>query len=125
MNRFRNPWLRVASCAFLSLGICVLVGCSAASGNSGATVEGQVTFNGDPLPSGEVVFAVGSMTVSGQIQDGKFKAIGVPEGDAKVVVIGRPAGLPKTDQRIAAKMKESDMPGASASSVKIPTKYGK
>lgn len=125
MARFRDGWLQAAFSGALCLAILLLAGCGKPSGSKGATVEGKVTINGVSATTGQVSFTVGSSSVSGQIQpDGTYRALDVPVGDAKVTV-SAPTG-PKMDSKMAAKMKEDTaMPGAGASAVPIPAKYGK
>jgi hypothetical protein len=61
-------------------------GCSKSAGE----VSGKVTLNGKPLKGGTVTFiaATGTGASAGISPDGTYKALKVPLGDVKVIVVG-------------------------------------
>ncbi len=83
MNRVRtSPGARRLGRS-LAVGLALLLaGC-----NSRGTVSGTVTYQGKPVPSGNVLFVPEhGPTVSAVIDDGKYTAEKVPAGPAKVAV---------------------------------------
>jgi hypothetical protein len=66
--------MRFISFCLLLLSV-VLTGCSGKDGPEKVTVTGEVTFNGDPLPEGEIIFRGDSgkgAASAGKIKDGKY-----------------------------------------------------
>lgn len=61
---------------------------AAGCGGSGGTVTGTVTFKGEPIPSGNVMFYPdsGAPMVTAPIMDGQYTAEKVPTGSAKVAI---------------------------------------
>jgi hypothetical protein len=80
---------RLASCVFLLLVILVSAGC----GNPAGTVWGKVTFEGNPLPSGNVSFAPDDKSagnkgavISPIAEDGSYSLSNVPVGKVTITV---------------------------------------
>jgi hypothetical protein len=105
-------------------------GCSSKAGPSG-TVTGKVTYKGEPVPAGEVVFNLIGNDVGGAIaqinSDGTYKATGVPIGSV-VVTVSTPSAPPTQEQ--AAKnplmQKKRFVPkGENKKTVSIPPKYSR
>jgi hypothetical protein len=124
MNRFRRPVPILVLLLFLA------GGCGSGS-KPGATVSGKVTYKGEAVPAGEVVFNLVGKEVGGAIapinSDGTYKATGVPVGQV-VVTVTTPPPPPTADQ--AAKnpfmQRKGYAPKAAAQkTVSIPAKYGK
>jgi len=79
----------------LAIGVAAafLVGCSDSSRRLG-TVDGTVTFEGEPIPVGSIIFEVsGARPATGKIEDGKITQVttfepndGVPVGQADVAI---------------------------------------
>jgi 2-methylaconitate cis-trans-isomerase PrpF len=68
---------------FLGFVLLAAVGCGASTSD----VSGNVTLDGTPLPAGTIVFIPAKGTaVSAEIKNGKYNALKVPEGEAKVTV---------------------------------------
>jgi hypothetical protein len=91
MERFHlwehDMMVRLASVGLLSC--LVLVGCG--PGYTGATVEGTVTVDGQPLQTGTISFTpfeAGSGTgVSTEVNNGRYTATGVPIGRVRVLFV--------------------------------------
>ncbi len=80
------------------LALLAAAGCARGPGD----VSGQVTYKGQPLPSGRVTFLsqVGDQkSVSGEIKEGAYSISGCPAGPVKITVEtfrrGAPAQMPK------------------------------
>jgi hypothetical protein len=103
---------------FTAVGLCLLgiLGC----GSSGASVSGKVTFQGEPLTSGFVMFQPpeGMLLQSPIAPDGTYRIDGVVPGGVAVAVTGpsRPAVGPDGVS--------ADEPSSSGPQVFIPEKYG-
>jgi hypothetical protein len=97
----------------------VLLGCS--QGPAVGTVTGEVTFEGQPVQKGYVIFSPSdgqSQTAGAEIVDGKFKAERVPVTKMKVEL----HGVKKTGKKI----KAYDTPDSPVSEEEIellPPKY--
>jgi hypothetical protein len=80
MNRFGT---RTGRFVVMAAALLLVAGC----GGTG-TLNGKVTFKGQPLPGGMVtVFDAGNAGHSGQIQkDGSYSVSNIPAGSAKVTV---------------------------------------
>lgn len=66
-----------------------LVGCGGGTQDTGVTVTGTVTLDGQPLPVGQVVFEVPNsheQRVGGIDEGGKFEVKEVPVGKVRVAV---------------------------------------
>lgn len=103
----------------LALGLLLLGGLGC--GGKKASVSGEVTYRGKPLPSGNVSFfdakkeIVGTATIS----NGKYSLASVPAGSMKITVT-TPL-IPPVDRRHPP---PKDMPGGQlAPSVPIPPRY--
>jgi hypothetical protein len=117
---------RLLSASLLFISLSILAGCGGGPGDKNGSVEGLVKIDGSLANSGNVVFKVGDMKVSGRIEpDGKYKVIGVPVGDADVTVIpATPVAAPVTPNKDMTTMK--DMPAGPpvvSKPVPIPAKY--
>lgn len=123
---------RMPSAACAALGAIVLAA-AAGCGRSTGSIEGMVTYRGEPVPNGMVaVFASTGRVVTGRIIAGRFAARDVPVGEAVVTVEcdKPPAKPPKPppDENILptdrgfAEMPELTAPPAAAG-VAIPTRY--
>lgn len=91
-------------------------------GGKKATVTGQVSYRGNPLPSGSVNFFDDSKNIVGTatIANGSYSMANVPPGHVKISVT-TPI-VPQADRRHPP---PKDMPGGqSAPSVPIPLMYG-
>lgn len=80
------------SCLVMILFVCSAVGC----GGSGNSLSGKATFDGKPIPYGDVTFTPDEgnegPTAVGEIRDGAYKTVegeGVGEGAYVVNVNGR------------------------------------
>jgi hypothetical protein len=79
MNMSRRPFAVLVLAAALAA-----AGCD----QNSATVSGQVTYKGEPLPGGTVTFhGEGGQLASAQINDGHYAAEKVPPGPVKVTVM--------------------------------------
>lgn len=66
-----------------------LVGCGGGTTDKGVTVTGTVTLDGQPLPTGQVVFEIPNsheQRVGGIGEGGKFEVKEVPVGKVRVAV---------------------------------------
>jgi hypothetical protein len=78
---------RTISCLYVAaFGLIVMAatGCGSSDGN--VPVSGEVTFQGQPVPAGEIVFTPSGATaasVAGKIENGKYECR-VPEGRSQV-----------------------------------------
>lgn len=100
----------------------LLSGC----GNPTATVEGIVTYNKTPLPTGEIHFhgADGKSRSSPIGSDGSYKIIDCPTGTVKVAVTAlKLKAIPTTSQSTEIKENDPDPPPPEFISV-IPMRYG-
>ncbi len=131
---------RPSRVALASVLLWAAVGCS-----SKGTVHGKVTFNGNPLPGGDVtILPEGSpQGASAKInpEDGTFRAENVPVGPSKILVVpyteasGPPmmggkqmGGIPKDvklPEGIEAKMFNPGSKSGGGKHVDIPDKYTK
>jgi hypothetical protein len=79
-----------APCILLLAAICLLASGCGASG-SVSTVEGSVTVDDMPIPSGKIVFtpleSTGAQAISVDILDGKYHSTEVPRGKLLANVI--------------------------------------
>jgi len=89
---------RLLSASLLFVSLSILAGCGGGPGDKFGSVEGMVKIDGSPANSGNVTFTVGETKVSGPIDpEGKYRAVGVPVGDAEVTVTPAAAqAAPKT-----------------------------
>lgn len=93
---------------FVAAAMLVFGGCG--SGPDTHEVKGTVTFDGQPVPEGQIVFESNS-TVGAEIKEGKFTAQ-VPSGKQKVRITATreegvaPDGLPNFVSYIPAKYNE-------------------
>jgi hypothetical protein len=104
------------------LAIAVLLLSGLGCGGKKATVTGQVTYRGNPLPSGSVNFfdAHQNIVGTGAITNGNYSIANVLPGAVKISVT-TPI-VPPADRR---RPPPKDMPGGQlAPSVPIPLKYG-
>jgi hypothetical protein len=109
MNRF--TWKAMAACGAL---LAAMVGCNAAGTG---TMRGEVTYQGQPLPTGTVtiVSTDGSASASGQIQNGAYEVQGAPVGPVRIAVsTPPPAAAPPPGVPAA---------GGETQSISIPGKY--
>lgn len=84
---------RCLSWSSAALGTLLLVGCGSSSGPEKIVVEGNVTFDGQPIPNGEIMFypieGTPGSVAGGPIKDGKYTAKsrgGVPVGRHRVEI---------------------------------------
>src|SRR5437016_6252132 len=91
MHTNARAWFpRPAAAGLLAALALAPLGCGGGTG----TVTGKVTYNGEPLPSGIVLFtnADGKGTQEAEVQpDGSYKVERVPAGLARVAVITTPS----------------------------------
>lgn len=103
---------------FSAVGLCLLgiVGC----GPSSASVSGTVSFQGQPLTSGFVMFqpAEGMLLQSPIAPDGTYRIDGVVPGGVAIAITG-PAKPVAGPDGVSA-----DNPSSSGPQVFIPEKYG-
>lgn len=119
------------------VGLLVLVaGCNSKNPNASANVSGNVTYKGQPVKGGTIVFVskaeLGTVTVHIGA-DGKFSAVDLPTGDFTVTVETESVNTAKKAPEYTKgknKMPEYKPPGAPSTSgpdpanyVKIPSKY--
>jgi ABC-type glycerol-3-phosphate transport system substrate-binding protein len=113
-----NKRLLVVAAALLA--VAALAGC----GGGHASISGEVTYNGRPLPSGTITFlgqAGHKRVAAADIHDGKFEIPDLEAGPVKVTVVTLPpdhGGRPPTGQAIAA---PAEMPAGKY--VPIPYRY--
>jgi hypothetical protein len=91
MSKTARALGRLVAAGLLAGLVLTSLGCSGGTG----TVTGKVKYNGEPLPSGRVVFmnADGKGTQEAEIQsDGSYKIERMPTGLAKVSVVTSPMG---------------------------------
>src|SRR5438105_1232082 len=77
------------ACALLvPLAVVLVVSCNSTTSVPGAKVEGKVTYKGQPVTGGTLIFHVGEdVSRSGTIApDGTYKVEGVPPGSVTVTV---------------------------------------
>jgi hypothetical protein len=120
---------RLASCVFLLLVFLVSAGC----GNPTGSVYGKVTFEGNPLPSGNVSFAPENNTGAGTkgavvspiAEDGSYSVSNLPVGKVTITVETRsgapPAAPPGAKMNAPAGAPNYAAPGAKH--VDIPERY--
>ncbi|MEX0793790.1 MAG: hypothetical protein WD045_11685, partial [Pirellulaceae bacterium] len=78
--RSANPWTMILG----GLAMIFVAGCGG-GGDSKLDVSGNVTYDGQPVEEGEILFTVaGFATEASRISDGHF-SVRVPPGPAKVV----------------------------------------
>jgi len=108
---------RACGSALLLLGV-LLVGCTP-KGPQVGTVEGTVKVDGKTATAGEVnITAADGQTITGMIQnDGKYRALNVPVGDAKAAVKG-PSGPATSAPAI------SGTEPTGGKGITVPAKYG-
>lgn len=81
LPRSASPWATILG----GLAVILVVGCGG-EGDAKLEVSGNVTFDGQPVNEGEILFSVeGFATEASRISDGHF-SVRVPPGPAKVVV---------------------------------------
>ena len=91
-----NGWLRLAVGCLVVAGSAFLAGCDSSGGAHDVT--GTVTFEGEPVKEGQIVFESGTVT-GAEIKEGKFTAQ-LPPGKYKVRITATreegvaPDGLP-------------------------------
>lgn len=138
MNRSRL--ILVQALVLAVVATVALQGCSKRSG-SGATVQGKVTYKGEPVTGGAIAFhpSDGGTPYQGSLKaDGTFVFADVPLGDVKVTVdtegIKSISGNPyPTDKMPGGKKPPKDVAKSSGPEglnsgmtyVKIPAKYAK
>jgi len=99
----KNSALGIARSLSVVTAIC-MIGFSGCDGNDVVTVDGNVTFEGEPVTGGKIIFepadGIGS-TVGGRIEQGIYSVVGptVISPGAKIVRI---TAIRKTGRRIAA-----------------------
>ena len=116
-----SPLIAVRWRGAVALAISLLVLSGVGCGGK-ATVTGQVTYRGNPLPSGSVNFFDAHQNIVGTatIANGSYSIANVPPGSVKISVT-TPL-VPPTDRRHPP---PKDMPGGQlAPSMPIPLKYG-
>ncbi len=99
MSRQHGAWARgLAPVALLALLLAAISGCQDARG----TVHGTVTFKGEAVPSGTVVFyGPGNQVVNAALlPDGTYEATEVPLGEVKVAVTTPPPPDPKAAEKL-------------------------
>lgn len=104
--------------------LATMIGCGAASSDAPPRriVEGSVTYDGKPLPSGMIRFVPipAGPVASAPIVDGKYEITnkeGVPLGEAKVEIEGGGGADSLTQDQIEAGMKSA--------SIVLPAKYNR
>jgi hypothetical protein len=126
---------------FCLLALALAAGCGP-RGNLPATVSGKVSYNGQPLPGGTIVFHSKDMgSYAGTVgEGGAYEITGVPAGDLVVTVEtetlnpknkppvyagGRGAANDKKYDEAMRKMGRPDPPDMGKKYVKIPPRYAK
>jgi len=124
---FEYPWARSSLCGLGLLVVSTVAGCDAGRGN----VSGEVKYNGQPLPSGQITFlsqAGDKKVVTAQIEDGKYTVNDLPAGPAVITVRTTPPPRPAADPGgRAIKPPEGSQevaPTAAGKYVPIPARYG-
>jgi len=109
--------------ASLALLLAALSGCHDARG----TVHGKLTFKGEAVPSGTIVFyGPGDQVASaGLLPDGTYEATEVPLGEVKVAVTTPPPPDPKAAERLKNNpmIKERGITIKQEKVVSVPRKY--
>jgi len=106
---------------FLTTGLAALV--LAGCGGPRGTVSGQVKYNGQPLPAGEVVFiceAGDKPVVHATIQDGHYSVSGLSVGPAQVTVTTM---APAVQSKLPPGVKPVEPPGGGPAETPAPGKY--
>jgi hypothetical protein len=99
MSTRHGAWARgLAPVALLALLLAALSGCH----NARSKVYGKVTFKGEAVPSGTVVFygAGDQVANAALLPDGTYEATEVPFGEVKVAVTTPPPPDPKAAERL-------------------------
>jgi hypothetical protein len=86
----RQNTIRRFISGFLCLTSLLLLGCGKGKG----TVKGTIKKGDQPISIGRIVFLVGNENQSGSIKDGTYEVVGVPVGEAKVVIDSRKPSKP-------------------------------
>jgi len=89
-----------------ALAIGLVVGCSGGNKNS-ASISGKVTYKGQPVPGGNVVFLSEDATFNAALsKDGSYEVTNVPPGNMKVIIDTEVVNPAKNDpSKYGAKMK--------------------
>jgi hypothetical protein len=101
-----------------ALATLVLAGC----GGKG-TVSGQVRYNGQPLPSGDVAFlseAGDKPVLHAMIQDGQYSVSGLPAGPAQITVT---TTAPAAPVKLPPGVKQVEPAGGAPAETPAPGKY--
>ena len=125
MTGFMNCCGRLFLASLLGFGLVILTGCGSGANSKVGNVEGTVKINGVNANSGSIKFlgADGTPVTSAIQADGKYRAIGVGVGTAKVTVEGPPP-VAKTNTPT---VKDMGMGGMApvANPILIPAKFNK
>ena len=128
-----SPSLRFLALCFSMAGWTLVVGCSDSDRQS---IEGTVTLDGQPLPSGSIIFVpqpgTESPTAGGKIEDGKFSVSsqkGIFAGEFGVQITAtRPTGKKSRDPRTGVVMEDHEqyLPARynTASELKVEVRAG-
>lgn len=108
--------VRICSSVVLSIAVFACGGC----GPSGASVTGTVSYKGQPLTSGFVIFQpeVGNLSQSPIAPDGSYRIEGVSPGRVAVAVTG------PTKPAVGPDGVSADGPAVGGPQVYIPERYG-
>lgn len=119
----RHLLVRAPSLFLLLAALAGVTGCGKSGSGGKDTVSGKVTLNGQPV-AGQVVF-IGSDSkeyMSPIGADGNYQVIGVPKGEATILVKG--IGTPAAPKAGPGKEKPPEMPGmAGGGGAAPPVKY--
>jgi len=106
---------------FIALFCSMSMGC----GTGEIAVHGTVTFDGNPIPDGSIIFESEdgkTPSVGGQIMNGKYEFVGPPEGVGKKIV--RIRAIRKTGRQIEAGPPAPKGTKVDETEVFIPPIYG-
>lgn len=93
---------------------------------SGATLEGAATLNGEKVPLALVVVVGQNGSATGQLEEGKYKVENVPLGDVKIAVNTQAARGQMISQQMAQSYKGPGSKGPAKPAprfVDVPSKY--
>ena len=114
---------RIAAAILLAVALSLAAGCGRGKGD----VSGKVTYNGKPLPFGNVQFISPAGNVPGEIKpDGTYSVTGVPVGLSKIAVNCQDPAYADYMKALSASIKDKNVPkpkGNPEDFDKIPRKY--
>jgi hypothetical protein len=116
-------WFRVSARLLGALAVALVAGCEPSVG----TVTGKVTFGDKPVTEGMVSFisANGQTITTGIGPDGSYRAVQVPVGEVKVLVLPPPPSAEELQSRkVKEKERRTGPPPVPKSASPIPARYG-